>query len=73
MTHLERLKSLREDRDLNQTTIAKILNVNQITYSQYERGVREMKIDQLRTLCLFYGVSADYIMGIPKGLDYPKR
>lgn len=73
MTHLERLKSLREDRDLNQTTIAKILKVNQITYSQYERGVREMKIDQLRTLCLFYGVSADYIMGIPKGLDYPKR
>ena len=63
MIHLGRLKALREDRDLSQTQIAKILDISQVTYSQYERGVRELHIDQLKTLCEFYNVSADYILG----------
>ena len=51
MTYLERLKALRQDRDLTQTQIAKILNVSQITYSQYERGTRGLPLEHLKTLC----------------------
>lgn len=64
MTHQERLKALREDRDLTQTDIAKILHISQITYSQYERGVRGLPIEHLKTLCQYYGVSSDYILGL---------
>ncbi len=73
MTYQNRLKALREDHDLSQTKIAELLNVKQITYSQYERGVRELKIEQLKILCQFYGVSSDYVIGLPENLDYPKR
>ena len=59
MTYRNRLKALREDHDLNQTKVAEVLNVSQITYSQYERGVRELKIEQLKMLCEFYGVSSE--------------
>lgn len=73
MTHLEKLKALREDNDLKQKQIAELLNVNQITYSQYERGKRALPIEHLKTLCIYYGVQSDYILGIPEGLNYPKR
>lgn len=72
MQYNEILRQLREDSDLTQTDIAKILNVSQITYSQYERGVRGLPLEYLKTLCLFYGISSDYILGIPKNLAYPK-
>lgn len=73
MTHQEILKELREDRDLTQTDVAKILNVSQITYSQYERGARNLPIEHLKTLCRYYGISADYILGLSPDLLYPKR
>lgn len=73
MTYFERLKALREDKDLTQEQIAEVLNVKQITYSQYERGKRGLPIEHLKTLCLYYGVSADYILGIPEGLKFLKR
>lgn len=73
LKHLERLKALREDNDLTQTQVASLLNVNQITYSQYERGKRALPIEHLKTLCIYYNVQSDYILGIPQGLDYPKR
>lgn len=73
MQYNEILRQLREDKDYTQTEIAKILNVSQITYSQYERGVRGLPLEHLKTLCLFYGISSDYILGIPKNLIYPKE
>lgn len=73
MTHQEKIRALREDNDLTQEQVAKVLNVEQVTYSQYERGQRGIKIEQLKALCLYYGVSADYIIGLPKDLDYPER
>lgn len=68
-----RLRELREDRDLTQQQIANLLNCKQNTYQQYESGKRQLPLQALKTLCLFYKVSADYILGLPKGLDYPKR
>ena len=73
MNYAQIIRDLREDRDLYQKDIAKILNTSQSYYAQYENGKRALPIEHLKTLCLFYGVSADYILGLPQGLKYPKR
>lgn len=59
----ERIKELRQDNDLTQEEVAKLLKVAQTTYSQYELYKRPMPIECLMILCKFYGVSADYILG----------
>ncbi|MBR3764910.1 MAG: helix-turn-helix transcriptional regulator [Clostridia bacterium] len=61
----EILRELREDHDLRQADIATLLHTTQQVYSRYEKGVNEMPIRHLRTLCQFYGVSADYVLGLP--------
>lgn len=63
MYYLQRLKDLREDHDLQQTDVAKLLYTTQAQYSRYERGERELPIRHLITLADFYDVSADYILG----------
>ena len=60
----KRIRDLREDRDLNQAQIAAILNVSQPTYSRYESGRLDLPSEALITLAKFYGVTADYILGI---------
>lgn len=67
-----RIKELREDNDLTQTQIAKILNCKQNTYAQYETEKRQIPTEAIKKLCLFYNVSADYILDLPE-LPYPKR
>ena len=63
MNIADRIRDLREDQDLNQTQIATLLNTSQTVYSRYERNERDLPIDLLITLCKFYNVSADYILG----------
>lgn len=63
MYYLQRLKDLREDMDLQQSDVAKLLNTTQPQYSRYETGERELPIRHLVTLADFYKVSADYILG----------
>ncbi|MBQ8648962.1 MAG: helix-turn-helix transcriptional regulator, partial [Clostridia bacterium] len=60
-------------RDLYQKDIAEILGTTQSYYAQYENGHRPLPIGHLIKLCVFYGVSSDYILGLPKGLNYPER
>ena len=60
----ERLRALREDRDLTQADLGKLLNKSQQGYNHIEAGRAELKIEDLATLCRFYGVSADYIIGL---------
>lgn len=67
-----KIKELREDNDLTQKEIAKILNCRQNTYAQYESEKRQIPINAIKKLCLFYNISADYILGLPD-LPYPKR
>ena len=57
-----RLKDLREDSDLTQSTLAKHLHIKQNTYSQYENGQRQLPINILIELAKFYNVSTDYIL-----------
>ena len=72
MNYAQVLKDLREDSNLYQKDIAKIINTSQSYYAQYENGKRPLPIEHLKTLCEFYNVSADYILGLPD-LPYPKR
>lgn len=73
MNYVDKLRELREDNDLNQSQIGKILNKSQQGYAHLENGKARFTIDDLIRLCIFYNVSADYILGLPQGLDYPKR
>ncbi|MBE6761322.1 MAG: helix-turn-helix transcriptional regulator [Ruminococcaceae bacterium] len=63
MKYIERIRALREDRDITQQAIADILGTSQTMYARYERGANEMPIRHIITLCEFYNVSADYILG----------
>ena len=56
------LRGVREDRDIKQKDIAKVLNVSQNTYSQYETGVIALTAEVLIKLSDFYGVSVDYLL-----------
>ncbi len=58
------IRELREDHDLKQKDIAKLLGTTQQVYSRYENGENEIPIRHIITLCKFYNVSADYILGL---------
>lgn len=60
----EIIRELREDRDLKQAEIAAVLKTTQQVYSRYEKGINELPIRHLKTLCQYYGISADYILGL---------
>lgn len=64
MNYYERMRELRQDNDLKQKDIAKMLGIAQTTYSQYELNKRPMPIEYLVALCKFYHVSADYMLGL---------
>ncbi len=59
-----RLKDLREDKDLKQEDIAKILNISQTNYSKYELGKINIPINSLIILATFYNTSVDYLLGL---------
>ena len=56
------LRGIREDRDIKQKDIAKLLNVSQNTYSQYETGVMSLTAEVLIKLSDYYQVSIDYLL-----------
>ena len=70
MQYFEIIKNLRIDNDIPQAEIATLLNTTQSYYSQYEAGKYPLPIQHLITLCNFYNVSADYILGLPEGRPY---
>ena len=63
MTYIKRIRDLREDHDLTQQQVADIPGTSQTMYARYERGANELPIHHLITLCDYYKVSADYILG----------
>ncbi len=71
--YFEILRDLREDHDLTQQNVADILKTDRSYYGKYERGIRPIPIEHISTLAMFYHVSADYILGLPDNLPYPKR
>lgn len=65
-----RLRGVREDRDLTQAEVEKILNKSQQGYNHIEAGRAELKIDDLVKLCQFYNLTADYLVGLS---DQPQK
>lgn len=57
-----RIRELREDKDLTQSYMAKLLNVNQRTYSRYENGELEISLGALSILADFHQVSVDFLL-----------
>ena len=64
MYYYQRIRDLREDADLKQSTLAEALGITKQQYSLYERGDREIPFHHAITLAKFYDVSLDYIAGL---------
>jgi len=64
VNYRERLRNIREDHDLTQAELGKLLDKSQQGYNHIEAGRAELKIDDLVKLCRFYDLSADYIIGL---------
>ena len=70
----QRIRDLREDKDLKQEDLAKLLNCTQACYSNYENGRRDVPAEVLEVLANFYDVSVDYLMGRTNvKTPYPKK
>ena len=73
LTFGEKIRLLREKRELNQTELGRAVGMTQRKVSYLERGQYEPSLEDLRALCRFFRVSADYLLGFPNGLPCPKR
>ena len=71
--NINRLKEIREDNDLLQKDVAKVLHIKQQQYSEYEIGKRLIPINYLSELADYYKVSIDYLLGkTDERKPYPK-
>ena len=73
LTFGEKLKLLREEHELNQTELGKLLGMTQRKISYLERDRYEPSLQDIQAICVYFHVSADYLLGFPKNLPYPKR
>ena len=72
--YFQRLRDLREDMDMSQEQIGKLLGIQQTVYSRYERGLRTIPLEHLLTLADFYKTSTDYNLGRTLIKEpYPKK
>ena len=70
MYYYKRLKDLREDMDMTQADVARVLNTAREQYNKYELGRQEIPFHHVITLARFYNVSIDYIADIE---DVPRK
>jgi transcriptional regulator with XRE-family HTH domain len=73
LTFGEKIRLLREERELNQTELGREVQMTQRKISYIECGKYEPSMEDIRLLCKYFNVSADYLLGFPKNLPYPKR
>ena len=73
LTFGEKIRLLREEKELNQTELGEAVGMTQRKISYLECGRYEPSFDDLRALCRYFQVSADYLLGFPKSLPYPRR
>jgi len=69
----EKIRLLREERELNQTQLGSAVNMTQRKISYLENDKYEPSVEDIKALCRFFQVSADYFLGFPRSLPYPKR
>ncbi len=70
MNHFERLRDVREDHDLTQTDVARLLGTTRQQVSKWETGVQMMGVDKYIILAKHYNISTDYLLGL---IDTPKK
>ena len=70
MQYYQRLKDVREDRDLKQEDIAEILKTTQQQYSRWESGAYQMPMENYKILAIYYNISLDYLAGL---IDFPRE
>ena len=70
MNHFERLRDIREDHDLTQTDVARLLGTTRQQVSKWETGVQMMGVDKYIVLAKHYNISTDYLLGL---IDTPKK
>lgn len=73
MTFGEKLRLLREEKELNQTELGNAVNMTQRKVSYLENGKYEPSMEDLKALCRFFHVSSDYLLGFSKPLPYPSK
>jgi transcriptional regulator with XRE-family HTH domain len=73
LTFAEKIRLLRENKELNQTELGQNVGMTQRKISYLENGKYEPSLEDIKMLCQFFNVSADYLLGFPKPLPYPKR
>ena len=69
----EKILLLREEKELNQTELGKAVNMTQRKISYIENDKYEPSMDDIKALCKFFNISADYLLGFNKNMPYPKR
>lgn len=69
----EKIRLLREERELSQAELGNAVGMTQRKVSYLECGKYEPGLEDLRQLCSFFQVSADYLLGFPKALPYPRK
>ena len=66
LTFGEKIRNLREDSDLTQGQLGKLINMTQRKISYIENNKYEPSIDDIRAFCLFFRISADYLLDLPE-------
>lgn len=69
----EKLRLLREEAELNQTELGDAVHMTQRKISYLENGKYEPSMDDLKALCTYFNISADYFIGFTKNLPFPKK
>lgn len=73
LTFGEKIRLLREERELNQTQLGQAVSMTQRKISYLENGKYEPSLEDIKAFCRYFNVSADYLLGFSKHLPYPKR
>lgn len=73
LTFGEKIRLLREEKELNQTELGAAVNMTQRKISYLENGKYEPSLEDIKALCRYFHVSADYLLGFSKNLPFPKR
>lgn len=71
MEYYERIKIIRTGKDITQEEIGKAIGISKQQYGKYENGTHLMPIPYLIKTCKYLKISADYILGLPKHMQYP--
>ena len=73
MYYNERIQWVRDCKNITQKEIAEYLGIKQQQYARYERGINIMPVTYLPKICIYLGVSADYILGLTDEVDLNKK